>query len=296
MIRIDHLTKKFGTFTAADDISLSLARGESLALWGPNGAGKTTIIRCVLGLLAFQGTIRVGGRDVARDGKRARGLIGYVPQELAFHDDLRVWEAITLFARLKNVARVDLDATLDHVGIPGQGGKRIRELSGGMKQRLALAIALLGDPPLLVLDEVTASLDVCGRAELVALLGRLSGQGRSLLFASHRADEVTSLAQRVIMLEKGKVTAEVPASQFVARLGAGSVLHLHMPEPSRPIAIELLRGHGFAPTLNGVGILVPVPATQKAVPLRLLAEARLSVDDFELLSPRDAGLSQETHA
>lgn len=296
MIRIDHLTKKFGKFTAAADISLSLSRGESLALWGSNGAGKTTIIRCVLGLLSFQGTICVGGRDVARNGKRARSLIGYVPQELAFYDDLRVWEAITLFARLKNVARVDLDATLDHVGIPDQGGKRIRELSGGMKQRLALAIALLGDPPLLVLDEVTASLDVCGRAELVALLGRLSGQGRSLLFASHRADEVTSLAHRVLMLEKGKVTAEFPVSQFVARLGAGSVLHLHMPEPSRPIAIELLRGHGFAPTLNGVGILVPVPATQKAVPLRLLAEARVSVDDFELLSPRDASLGQENHA
>ncbi len=296
MIRIEHLTKKFGTFTAADDISLSLARGESLALWGSNGAGKTTIIRCVLGLLSFSGTITVGGRDVARDGKSARSLIGYVPQELAFYDDLRVWEAISLFARLKGVARVDLDSTLDHVGIPDQGGKRIRELSGGMKQRLALAIALLGEPPLLVLDEVTASLDVCGRAELVALLGRLSGQGRSLLFASHRADEVTSLAQRVLMLDRGTIVAEVPVSRFVERLGAGSVLHLHMPEPSRPAAIELLRGHGFAPTLNGVGILVPVPATQKAVPLRLLVEARLRVDDFELLSPQDTSPGPENPA
>jgi ABC-type multidrug transport system ATPase subunit len=296
MIRVEHLTKKFGQFTAAADINLSLARGESLALWGSNGAGKTTIIRCVLGLLSFQGTIRVGGRDVARDGKRARSLIGYVPQELAFYDDLRVWEAITLFASLKNVVRVDLDATLDHVGIPGQGGKRIRELSGGMKQRLALAIALLGDPPLLVLDEVTASLDVCGRAELVALLGRLSGQGRSLLFASHRADEVTSLAQRVIMIDRGRVTAEVPVSQFVANLGVGSVLHLHMPELTRPPAVRLLREHGFNATLNGVGVLVPVPATQKAVPLRLLAEARLSVDDFELLSSPDASPSRENRA
>jgi ABC-type multidrug transport system ATPase subunit len=284
MIRIGQLTKRFGRAAAVDGVSLTVAPGEALALWGVNGAGKTTIIRCVLGLLSYRGDITVGGFDVRRKGKQARRLIGYVPQELGFNDDLRVAEAIAFFARLKSVTVRGVHQVLERVGLAGQDEKRIRELSGGMKQRLALAIALLGDPPVLILDEVTASLDACGRDEFVALLSRLAGEGKSMLFASHRVEEVTTLAGRVAILDKGRVVSETPAAGLVSQLGLGTVLHLHLKEAVRVRAIGLLRSNGFDARLNGVGLLVPVPTPQKAAPFRVLAEGRIAVDDFEVLA------------
>jgi ABC-type multidrug transport system ATPase subunit len=290
VISIDCVSKRFGRAAAVDDVSLAIPEGDAVALWGTNGAGKTTLIRCVLGLLRFRGRITVGGCDVRRQGKRARKLIGYVPQELGFYDDLGVAGAIAYFARLKNAGRVDPESTLDGVGLSGHGGKRIRELSGGMKQRLALAIAMLGDPRILVLDEVTASLDACGREEFVRLLASLASGGRSLLFASHRAEEVTALAQRVVMLDRGRISAEIPAPDFLSHLGLHTTLHLHVAHTARVRAIGLLRDGGFRAELNGVGLLVPVPAEQKAAPFRILAEGRIAIEDFEVLS---AAHSQE---
>lgn len=295
MIHVEGLTKNFGRHRAVDNVSLAIAPGESVALWGSNGAGKTTIIRCVLGLLPFRGRVEVGGFDVRRRGKRARSLVGYVPQELGFYDDLRVSDAVLFFARLKGVRVNGPEAVLAHVGLAGSERKRIRELSGGMKQRLALAIALLGDPPVLVLDEVTASLDACGRAEFVGLLSRLAGGGRAMLFASHRVEEVTTIATRVLMLEKGRIVGECPAADFVGRLGMATTLHLHLPESARDDAMRVLRTNGFDPRINGVGLLVPVPAPQKAAPFRVLAEARIRIDDFEILGGPGAG-REEAHA
>lgn len=283
MIHIESVTKRFGRARAVDCVSMDIPAGDSVALWGANGAGKTTLIRCVLGLIRFNGHIRVDGHDVRRHGKRARMLIGYVPQELGFYDDLRVDAAIRFFGRLKGVAVRSTDDVLGRVGLGGQDGKRIRELSGGMKQRLALAIALLADPPVLLLDEVTASLDACGREEFVSMLSGLSGAGRTMLFASHRVEEVTTLAKRVVVLDKGRVSAEHEASHFVGQLGAGSILHIAMAASSRDKAIAHLRASGFAPELNGIGILVPVPSDHKAVPLRVLSDARIAVDDFDVI-------------
>ncbi len=286
MIRIESLTKRFGRVTAVDGVTLTIHPGDSVALWGANGAGKTTIIRCVLGLLGYRGRITVGGHDARRAGKLARKLIGYVPQELGFYDDLGVAEAVAFFSRLKAVPVPRVGAVLESVGLGGHERKRVRELSGGMKQRLALAIALLGDPPVLVLDEVTASLDACGREEFVSLLARLRSSGRSMLFASHRAEEVTALARRVVLLERGRFTAEVAADSFLSALGHGAVVHLHLAPSVRRPAADLLRSHGFDARFNGVGLLVPVPASQKAAPIRVLAESRIFVDDFEVIAGR----------
>lgn len=284
MIRIDNVTRRFGRATAVEEVSLAIPAGDSVALWGANGAGKTTLIRCVLGLLSFRGTISVDGFDVRRRGKQARMLIGYVPQELGFHDEFGVAEAILFFARLKALPAPSPSEVLATVGLSGHANKRIRELSGGMKQRLALAIAMLGDPPILVLDEVTASLDACGREDFVSLLSRLSGSGRTILFASHRIDEVATLARRVVALDRGRVVSVSSSEEFAASMGTGSALHLLMPVSVRESAITHLRAGGFLPTMNGVGIVVPVTPDQKAAPFRLLAEARITIDDFELIT------------
>lgn len=283
MIRIENVTKMFGRATAVDGVSLDIAAGDSVALWGVNGAGKTTLIRCVLGLIRFKGGISIDGLDVQRAGKQARQLIGYVPQELGFYDDLGVAQAVRFFSRLKGAHVESVNATLARVGLEDHGRKRIRELSGGMKQRLALAIALLGDPPVLVLDEVTASLDACGRREFVSVLEQMSHSGRTLLFASHRIEEVTSLATRVVTLVGGRVTSDHPAAAFAERLGGSATLAVRLESSVRAQAISLLREAGFAASLNGHGILVPVAEQRKTAPLRVLANARISIEDFEVV-------------
>jgi ABC-type multidrug transport system ATPase subunit len=284
MIHIDNVRMRFGKTVAVDGVSLDLPMGDSLALWGINGAGKTTLIRCLLGLLRFQGRIEVGGHDVRRHGKRARLQTGYVPQEIGFYDDLGVAEAVKFFGRLKGLTGADAGDALSTVGLAGHECKRIRELSGGMKQRLALAIALLGHPGVLVLDEVTASLDAVGRGEFLALLARLSGMGRTMLFASHRIEEVASLAKRVAVLEQGRLDRVVPCADFVAQMTHKAGLHLTIASPVRRQAAETLRTEGFLPQLNGAGLLVPVTPEHKARPFRVLADARITVDDFELVS------------
>lgn len=289
MISICGVTKRFGRATAVDDLSLTIEAGESVALWGANGAGKTTLVRCVLGLLRFRGEITVAGYDVHRQGKHARMLIGYVPQELGFYDDLGVEEAVVFFGRLKGLGRGETGNALSRVGLGGHERKRIRELSGGMKQRLALAIALLGDPPVLVLDEVTASLDAVGREDFVRLLARLSGSGRTLLFASHRMEEVGVLAGRVALLSRGRLAEVVPAAEFAARQGRGTVLHLTVAPPAREHAMRSLERGGFSPQRNGVGVLVPVSPEHKAAPFRVLADAGISVDDFEIVTGAHVG-------
>lgn len=303
MIRITHLIKRFGRQRAVDDVTLSIEAGESVALWGTNGAGKSTILRCVMGLLRYRGTIKIAGHDAACHGKRVRQLIGYVPQELGFYDDLRVIEAIGYFGTLKNVPAINADAALDRVGLRGHHRKRIRELSGGMKQRLALAIALLNDPPILVLDEVTASLDAVGRGEFISLLSSLVEGGskvrrRSILFASHRVEEIDALATRVVRLERGSVLADQPAATFSADIAAaqsgatpGNTLRLFLePTAERDRAVALLRASGFDARLNGRGVYVPVDAGRRAVPLRMLAAAEIQIDDFEIVAlPRRQG-------
>jgi ABC-type multidrug transport system ATPase subunit len=296
MIHITGVRKRFGRFTALDGVDLRVGAGESVALWGANGAGKSTLIRCVLGLFRFDGRISVGGIDVSRDGKAARSLIGYVPQELGFYDDLRVGEAIAFFGRLKGLRRIEVDGALRGVDLVGHDRKRVRELSGGMKQRLALAIALLGDPPVLVLDEVTASLDALGRREFVGLLARLRTGGRTMLFASHRPEEIAALAGRVVVLEGGRVQRECSAAEL---LGPGAPashsIKLRLDPGHVRAAMHALAAGGLVARMNGVGVIVPVGQGGKAAPLRLLVEARIPVEDFDLLTAEQARACTEGH-
>jgi ABC-type multidrug transport system ATPase subunit len=292
MIEITKLTKTFGRATVVDAVSLGIRAGEAVALWGENGAGKTTIIRCALGLLRYRGTIRIAGLDAWRHGKRARQLVGYVPQELGFYDDLRVHEAVRFFGKLKGLRINDVDQSLARVGLAGHGGKCIRELSGGMKQRLALSIALLGDPPVLVLDEVTASLDACGRAEFVELLASLTkSPGRATLFASHRVEEIDALATRVVTLERGRVTSDEEAEKFVRHAAGRNVLHVLLRGDRVAEALAVLDAGGISARRNGRGIFIAAEPSSRARALHRLEQADIRVEDFEIVP---AALAKET--
>jgi len=152
MITFTNVTKRFGNYRAVDNLSLTVPMQQAAALWGPNGAGKTTVIKCLLGLLRYEGQIMVNGYDAYRQGRNARRLVGYVPQELAFYEEMSTLDTVRFFAQLKGAPLTDAVPILTQVGLEEHAGKPVDALSGGMKQRLALGLALLGDPPVLVLS------------------------------------------------------------------------------------------------------------------------------------------------
>lgn len=290
MIRAVRVRRSFGRVRALDDLSFSVAAGEAVALWGTNGAGKTTFLRCALGVIAFRGSIRVAGLDVRRRGKQVRALVGYVPQELAFHDDMRVDEALRFFGALRGVDAERGRKGLADVGLCGHGRKRVRELSGGMKQRLALALALVADPPIILLDEPTSNLDAHAREDVVATLARLKRDGKTILFASHRAEEVAALADRVVRLEKGRLVSDQPAAEFADHAGA-FLLRLDVGPDQREAAVATLARSALDARLNGRGVYVEVSAAAKAEPIRILTQAGVVVRDFDVIT--GAGAARE---
>lgn len=281
MIVISHLTKHFGSFKAVDDLSLTVDANQALALWGPNGAGKTTVIKCLLGLLHYHGSIQVGGIDMQRQGRQARRLIGYVPQELAFYEEMNAGETIAHFARLRKVNLPSASAALNQVGLADHANKPVGALSGGLKQRLALALALLGDPPVLVLDEPTSNLDAATRAQFLKLLAQVKASGKAVFFTSHRLDEVETLADQVLVMDHGHEGFTAPASQLAQRLNLRTQIKLHLPQTQIDPALDLLAADGFQVRRNGVGILVDVPYGAKASPIHILSRAAIVVTDFE---------------
>lgn len=283
MINVTNLTKKFGDFAAVDALSFDVAPGEAVALWGENGAGKTTVIRCLLGLYSAQGELNVNGFDTQKAGKKARAAIGYVPQELAFYDDLSARDTLRFFSRLKKVPTSRVDDVLAEVGLSEHSLKSVAALSGGMKQRLALAVALLANPPLLMLDEPTSNLDTRSRDTFVKLLLEQKKQGKTLLFTSHRLEEVELLATRVLVLERGKLklVCNEPA-RLATQLGMQLNLKLMIPEAMRANALTVLQTQGFSATVNGIGIRVAVSPAAKTAPLQALLAKDISVDNFEI--------------
>lgn len=219
MIVLTGVTKRYGAFRALDNFSLHVPAGSSFALWGHNGAGKTTVLRSILQLVRYEGQITVAGRDVAVAGRQLRRQIGYVPQELP-HWDMTVGATMEFFAALKKVPPTQINFNLARVGLAAESHKAVPALSGGMRQRLALALALLGDPPILLLDEATASLDEASRRDLLGLLAECRAEGRTILFSSHNYDEIVRLADQAAFLEHGKlIRLEVPAGNLVGGPG-----------------------------------------------------------------------------
>lgn len=283
MIRCDRITKRFGRVTAVDRVTFTQDAGSALALWGSNGAGKTTLIRCLLGVTRCAGRAALAGIDVRARGRHARSRVGYVPQELAFHDDDRVASAMAFFSDLRRVSRSRAAGALDAVGLVGQDRKRVRDLSGGMKQRLALAIALLSDPPIIVLDEPTSNLDASGRGEVAQTLRDLKAAGKTLLFASHRPDEIIALADRVLVLERGRVERDTTPSELWPSERAVRVMRLFLSSGSEADAARALRQAGHAVHLNGHGLCVAVSRDRKGEPIAALARERIEVRDMELI-------------
>ena len=282
------VTKRFGNVTALEGVSFTVQPGETVALWGTNGAGKSTALRCLLGLTPFTGDISVTGYGVRRQGKRARSVMGYVPQEVAFHGDMSVRETIYFYGRLKGVDAGMTDSALENVDLIDHREAKVDELSGGLRQRLAVAVAMLNDPPVLLLDEPTSNLDRDSRSKLMKILRNLRDQGTTIVFTSHRHNEVIDLAQRVIVLEQGRVVADGTPQELASRFGWSAVLRVLVSSNDVTAALTTLSEYGMQAARNGRGIIITGPAHQRATALHSLIGAGIQVEGFETEdSPQD---------
>ncbi len=209
-IRVDALRKRFRTTQALDGVSLEIAQGEFFGLLGPNGAGKTTLISILAGLTrADAGHAAVMGHDVVRDYRAARRALGVVPQELVYDPFFNVRETLRIQSGYFGLRHNDawIDEIMHHLDLTPHADKNTQSLSGGMKRRLLVAQALVHKPPVIVLDEPTAGVDVDLRRSLWEFISRLNREGHTVLLTTHYLEEAEALCGRIAMLKSGRVVA-----------------------------------------------------------------------------------------
>ncbi|MBA3902661.1 MAG: ABC transporter ATP-binding protein [Rhodocyclaceae bacterium] len=240
-IRIEQVTKRFGSVQALAGVDLEIAQGEFFGLLGPNGAGKTTLISALAGLVrADSGKLAVMGHDVVADYRAARRLLGVVPQELVFDPFFTVRESLEIQSGYFGVRgnRAWIDEILENLDLTAKADTNMRQLSGGMKRRVLVAQALVHRPPVIVLDEPTAGVDVELRQGLWQFVRRLNRAGHTIVLTTHYLEEAESLCGRIAMLKQGRVVALDTTANLLRRF-SGHTLRLRLaPGLSLPEALK----------------------------------------------------------
>lgn len=259
MLRIEHVSKRFGNRPTLQDLSLQIQPGEVYGLLGPNGAGKTTTINIICGLLRSDaGTVYIGDR-LASDATKA--LIGVVPQENLLYSSLTCAENLRFFGQIYGLSRParrqQIQRCLEAVNLLDRANTPAEALSGGMRRRLSLAIALVHRPKLLILDEPTTGLDIEARYEIQQLIRDLQQAGMTILLTTHLLDEVERLCQRIGIIKGGQLLAEGTLAQLRQRIPATEVVTVATEDPEAAIACA--RTHGFLPRYYGSDLAFWIP-------------------------------------
>ena len=225
-VSIQNVVKCFGNLRALDGVSLEIAEGEFFGLLGPNGAGKTTLISCLAGLVRpDEGALSVMGYDVRADYREARRQLGVVPQELVFDPFFSVRETLRIQSGYFGLRKNDdwIDEILENLDLTSKADTNMRRLSGGMKRRVLVAQALVHKPPVIVLDEPTAGVDVELRQGLWQFVQRLNREGHTVILTTHYLEEAETLCGRIAMLKQGRVVALDTTNNLLARFSGHTV-------------------------------------------------------------------------
>ena len=252
-VEFEGLTRVFGDFTAVDNISLSVAKGEIFGFLGPNGAGKSTTIKMLCGLLApTAGTGTVGGFDVMTESEEIKKTIGYMSQKFSLYEDLTVEENINFFSGIyrvpKEKKRERKEWVLEMAGIGDKRGALTRTLSGGFKQRLALGCAILHEPPIIFLDEPTSGVDPISRRNFWRLIYSMAREGKTIFVTTHYMDEA-EYCDRLALIYRGRIVAEGMPGTLKERHMTRDVLEI---EVERVVeALEVLDRYGIETAIFG---------------------------------------------
>jgi ABC-2 type transport system ATP-binding protein len=283
-IQISNIKKRFGSFQALCGVSLAIEEGEFFGLLGPNGAGKTTLISIIAGLSrADSGTVAIRGHDVVTGYRKARSLLGVVPQELVFDPFFTVRETLRMQSGYFGLKNNDawIDEVMHHLDLTSKADVNMRALSGGMKRRVLVAQALVHKPPVIMLDEPTAGVDVELRQTLWKFIARLNREGHTVVLTTHYLEEAQALCNRIAMLKAGEVVAldstatlikRISGSQLVLQLASGALpanLHHLLVHPE-----ELAAGQPLTLRVNDYAEVEPILAS--------LRESGAKIEDMQL--------------
>ena len=288
-VNTDGLTRKFGDFTAVDQVDFYIPKGEIFGLLGPNGAGKTTTIRMLCGIIApTAGSATVLGYDIHKQVKNIKKNIGYMSQRFSLYNDLTAYENIDFYASIYGLnhgnKKQRIEELIDQSGLRDYQGELSSNLSGAWRQRLALACAIAHDPPMVFLDEPTAGVDPVSRREFWNLIYQMAGRGVSVLATTHYMDEA-DYCNKIGMMYKGRIVAIASPDTF-KNDQPGVLVQVSMADP--------IKGEEIAEQVSGVmgaalhGISLHITVENKAVIPTLKAafdQAQLIVDEIEIIQP-----------
>ena len=281
-IHIQQVHKNFGELHALNGIDLTIEQGEFFGLLGPNGAGKSTLINILAGLLKpTQGNIAIMGHDVVNDYQAARMALGVVPQELVFDPFFNVREMLRFQAGYFGRGRendVWVDEIIESLGLTDKAHTNMRQLSGGMKRRALIAQALVHKPPVIVLDEPTAGVDVELRQMLWQFIKRLNKDGHTIILTTHYLEEAETLCERVAMMKDGKIVALDTTANLLSKL-PGKNLRLVLGQATLPTTLLPMLKSGQ----NGVFTLALTELSQIEFALSELRKANIIVQEMQLI-------------
>lgn len=232
MIRVKDLQKSYGDLRAVDGISFEVPEGQMLGFLGPNGAGKTTTLSMISGLLKpDQGQVSIGEIDVWHSPKEAKRILGLVPQDLALYEELTARENLMFWGSLFRLPRSELKANievwLDRVGLKGRGREAVSKFSGGMKRRLNLAIGLVHNPKVVLLDEPTVGIDPQARKNILDIIREIVKEGSTILFTTHHLEEAEALCDRIAIIDHGKILETGSVEELAKVVGDGDIVSIN---------------------------------------------------------------------
>jgi ABC-2 type transport system ATP-binding protein len=247
-IKVENLTKRYGELLAVDDISFTVGKGEVFALLGPNGAGKSTTVDIINTIRkATSGTVTLLGMDVTKKKQEIVSRIGVLPQGFSSFDRITVKETLQYYSRLYSGNHPDIDGLIELVNLTDKAKKQYKSLSGGLKQRLGIAIALVNNPEVVFLDEPTTGLDPRARHEVWHVLQGLKKEGKTVFLTTHYMEEAELLADTVAIISKGKIIAMGSPVELIENNAKYQILTLQSVDE---IVFETVRKIGYEPVLT----------------------------------------------
>ncbi|QRM27677.1 ABC transporter ATP-binding protein [Microvirga sp. VF16] len=285
-VAIRHVVKRFGQVEAVHDVSFELKEGETVALVGHNGAGKTTLMKLMLGLIRpTEGGITVLGDDPAAGEFAARRKLGYLPENVSFNAALTGQETLAFYARLKREPAKSVTSLLERVGLTHAANRRVGTYSKGMRQRLGLAQALLGEPRVLLLDEPTTGLDPALRHSFYEIVEELRGRGATLLLSSHALTELEERAGRVIIMNRGIKVADGTLDELrrIARLPTR--IRLKVTDAGLATVPKWLGPVDAWRRINGHMVEIDAGPDSKIEVLRRATDEGAPVEDLDVVPP-----------
>ncbi|HNS21636.1 MAG TPA: ABC transporter ATP-binding protein [Sedimentisphaerales bacterium] len=292
MIQVEDLQKSYGSLRAVDRISLEVPEGELFGFLGPNGAGKTTTLSMISGLLKpDHGRVSIAQIDVWSSPKAAKRLLGLVPQDLALYEELSARENLMFWGSLFDLPRsrlkANIDLWLDRVGLKDRAKEPVSKFSGGMKRRLNLAIGLVHNPKVVLLDEPTVGIDPQARNNILDVIRQIAAEGATILFTTHHLEEAEALCDRIAIMDHGRILETGSVEELAKVAGDGDVVTVSGPfAPARFRAVLEGQSVNVLSAAENTGAVSLSPGQMNIVALlQKLSEGGIEVTDVSVQKP-----------